>query len=354
MYHLPEVKEKLNWTDLQYEGKTADLFLIRNNKFAVALTNYGARLVSIFVVNKNDEIIDVLIGPGNMQHLLDCSHAYYGATIGRFANRIAKGKFTLDDTAYQLGLDDAGNHLHGGKGLQQKMWDVVSVKEDEVVLSCYSPDNDDNFPGNLQIEVSFSIKNESTLSIQYKATTNAATVVNFTNHAFFNLNGGGSMLEHSLQIFASEITPSDATAIPTGEYMPLEGTVFDFTKPKNIGADIDAMHEQVVFAKGYDHNFVLKKVNNNDLIHAATVIGNEFNIAMDVNTTEPGMHLYTGNYMDGTNAAKYGATDCWRTAFSLETQHFPDSPNKPHFPTTTLLQGQTFNSITNYTFYNIP
>jgi aldose 1-epimerase len=354
MYKLKEVKKKLCWANQKHFDKDAKLLFLRNDKFAVALTNYGARLVSIYVTNKNNEIIDVLIGPGNMQHLLECSHAYYGATIGRFANRIAKGKFTLNETEYQLGLDEAGNHLHSGKGLQQKMWDVVSVKEDKVVLSCYSPHEDDKFPGNLQVEVCFSIKNETALSIQYKATTDAATVVNFTNHAFFNLNGGGSMLEHSLQIFANEITPSDATAIPTGEYMPVEGTAFDFTKPKNIGADIDATHEQLVFAKGYDHNFVLKKENNNDLIHAATVVGNEFNIAMEVHTTEPGMHLYTGNYMDGTNAAKYGATDGWRSAFSLETQHFPDSPNKPHFPTTTLLPGQTFNSITNYTFYNLP
>jgi aldose 1-epimerase len=354
MYSLDEVKEKLGWKEEQHWEKDAILHVISNENIAIAITNYGARLVSIYYTNNQNKIIDVLIGPGNMEHLIACSHAYYGATIGRFANRIAGGKFSLNEKEFQLAVDDAGNHLHGGKGLQQKMWDVISADEQHFTLKCISENNDDNFPGELIVEVTFSIKNESSLSIEYKASTNEATVVNFTNHAFFNLNGGGTINEHSLQIFSNEITPANETAIPTGEFMLVKNTVFDFTTAKTIAKDIEAEHEQIQFAKGYDHNFVLKKENNNKLLHAATAIGDLSGIVMDVHTTEPGLHLYTGNFMDGTNAAKYGATDVWRTAFSLETQHFPDSPNKPHFPSTTLLPGEEFNSTTIFTFYNSP
>jgi aldose 1-epimerase len=335
------------------DGKETNLFVLKNSSgAAVAITNFGARIVSLLVPDKAGHLTDVVVGFDSVSGFQAPTDAYYGATVGRYANRIAQGRFSLEGKEYTLHINNGPNSLHGGsKGFSAVVWEVVYSGEQELVLSYLSANDEEGYPGNLSVEVSFRLTNENILGIHYRATTDQATVVNLTNHAYFNLNGegSGSILNHSLQVNADRFTPVDENLIPTGELGSVEGTPFDFRSATLIGQRIEQEHEQLKYGGGYDHNFVLNK-NGSGLTHAATAISDKSGILVEVYTDQPGMQLYTGNFMKSANRFKSGAQDDYRTAFCLETQHFPDSPNQPRFPSVVLQPGEEFRSTTEYRF----
>jgi len=336
------------------DGKQVDLYILKNkNNMEAMVTNYGGRLVSLLVPDKNNKMTDVVLGFDSVQQYRSSSEAYFGATIGRFGNRIAKGKFTLDGKTYSLFTNNGPNTLHGGKkGFQDVVWDVVQSNDSSIQLSYLSKDGEENFPGNLTAKVTYTLQHNNTLKINYEASTDKKTIINLTNHAFFNLNGqgSGSILNHVLQINADKYTPADSTLIATGKIDPVANTPYDFTKPTAIGARINDVNQQLKNGNGYDINFVLGMNVSKDLRHAATVAGDQSGIKMDVYTMEPGLHFYTGNFMRGKNIMKGGSKDDFRSAFCLETQHFPDAPNKPNFPSTVLKPGTVYKSTTLYKF----
>lgn len=336
------------------DNKKVSLYTISNaNGMHAQLTNYGARVASLIVPDQEGNPIDVVIGMSSVEDYQNSTEAYFGATIGRYGNRLAKGKFTLNGQEYSVPLNNGDNALHGGnKGFQDVVWDVDSVDDNSIVFSYLSPDMEEGFPGNLNVKVRYTLTDENELKIDYEATTDKTTVINLTNHAFFNLNGEGSgdILNHRLQVYADRFVPVNENLIPTGELAPVEGTPFDFQEPKTIGQDIEAEDQQLEYGNGYDHTFVLSGKEASGMTHAATAWGNQTGIVMDVYTEEPGMQLYTGNFMEGKNEMKTGSTDDFRTAFCLETQHFPDSPNQPDFPSTVLEPGDTYSTSTIYKF----
>ena len=335
------------------DGKPTDLYILKNSKgTTAAITNYGGRLVGLWVPDNKGAWVDVVVGFDSLQQYIQSTEPYFGATIGRVGNRIAKGKFTLDGKAYTLFTNNAPNTLHGGKkGFGDVVWDATQLNDTTLQLHYISEDMEEGFPGNLDVTVVFTLTNSNELKLNYKATTDKKTLVNLTNHAFFNLNGEGSgtINNHVLQINASQYTPVDSTLIPLGQHQPVAGSPFDFTKPTAIGARVDADNEQLKFGKGYDHNFVLDK-NGNGMRHAATITGDKSGIEMRVYTQEPGLQFYGGNFMQSQNTFKSGAKDDFRTAFCLETQHFPDSPNQPQFPSIVLEPGQVYQTASVYHF----
>ena len=330
-----------------------DLYVLQNrNGMKANITNYGGRLVSLHVPDKNGKPTDVVVGFKSVEDYMNSTEPYFGATIGRYGNRIAKGKFKLDGKEYSLFTNNGPNTLHGGKkGYQAVVWSATQGNDSTLQLTYLSKDGDEGFPGNLDVTVTYHLTNANELKIEYEAKTDKKTVVNLTNHAFFNLNGEGSgtINNHTLQIFADQYTPVDSTLIPTGKNIAVSGTPFDFTKPTKIGARVDTDHEQLRNGKGYDHNFVL---NGKGMKHAATVSGDQSGIVMDVHTEEPGLQFYGGNFMQSKNTFKGGTKDDFRTAFCLETQHFPDSPNQPGFPSTELNAGQIYKTSSVYRFSN--
>lgn len=319
----------------------------------LAITNYGGRFVSLLVPDSAGKLTDVVISMDGVESFKNATEPYLGATIGRYGNRIAKGKFTLDGQEYTLALNNGVNTLHGGnKGFQYMVWDAVQPNDSTLELSYTSPDMEEGYPGELKTKVVYSLTADNAVKMEYTATTTKPTVINLTNHAFFNLNGAGSgdILGHQMQIFADKYIPVDSTLIPTG-IEPVAGTPFDFTKPTTIGERIEQDHEQLKFGKGYDHCYVLNGTKGAyDVTHAARAIGDKSGIVLDVLTQEPGVQLYTGNFMQGKNTLLGGFKDDFRTAFCLETQHFPDSPNQPSFPNTVLKPGETYHTISYYKF----
>jgi aldose 1-epimerase len=339
-------------------GKTADgtpvvLYTLTNSKgVRVAITNYGGIVVSLFTPDRNGNPGDIVLGFERLEDYLK-GHPYFGAIIGRYGNRIAKGRFTLDGVEYKLAQNNGENHLHGGLvGFDKKVWkarDFVDAEGQHLELRYTSPDGEEGYPGNLDVTVTYSLNEQNQLRIDYVATTDKPTVVNLTNHSYFNLAGEGDILGHLLRLNADYFTPVDAGLIPTGELRPVKGTPFDFTEPTPIGARIEQDDEQLRYGRGYDHNFVLRG-GGGSLAEAAEVYEPKTGRVLRVLTTEPGVQFYTGNFLDGTLRGKYGRVYHRRTGFCLETQHFPDSPNKPHFPTTVLRPGQTYRSTTIYEF----
>ncbi|UEG51983.1 galactose mutarotase [Mucilaginibacter daejeonensis] len=332
------------------DGKQTKLFVLKNSKGAeAAITNYGGRLVSLLVPDKAGKLVDVVVGPANIDDFSARTN-YYGATIGRYGNRIGKGKFTLEGKEYNLPINNGQNSLHGGtEGFDKKVWDAKQVDDHTLQLSYTSADGEQGYPGTLKTTVTYTLNDDNALKIDYTATTDKPTVVNMTNHTFFNLNGGkGSILKHTLVLDADNITPVDTTLIPTGQLLPVQNTPFDFRKATEIGSRIGEGHEQLLAGKGYDHNYVLNKHTIETPI--ATAQGDETGIVMEVFTDEPGIQFYSGNFMKGENKVKTGGNDDQRTAFALETQHYPDSPNKPSFPSTELKPGQTYKTTTIYKF----
>ena len=334
------------------DGKKTELFILKNKNGAeAAITNYGAHLISLLVPDKDGKITDVVLGFDDIEGFQKAAGAYYGATIGRYGNRLAKGKFTLDGKEYTLFTNNGPNTLHGGKkGFDSMVWDAKQTDSATVELSYLSKDMEEGFPGNLKVKVIYTLTDDNALKISYEATTDKTTVVNLTNHAYFNLNGQGtgSVLEHSVKIDADAYTPVDSTLIPIGKIEPVKGTPFDFTAAATIGSRIEQDNIQLKDGKGYDHNYVLNKHDISTPI--ATVVGDKSGIKMEVFTEEPGMQFYTGNFMNGTNTLKGGAKDEHRTAFAMETQHYPDSPNQPAFPSTVLKPGAVYKTVTIYKF----
>jgi len=334
------------------DGKQTHLYVLKNkNGMEAAVSNYGGHLVSVLVPGKGGKLTDVVIGFDDYEGFKKASSSFYGGTIGRYGNRIAKGHFVLDGKRYDLFINNKPNTLHGGqKGFNDVVWDGKQISDQKVELTYLSKDMEEGYPGNLTCKVTYELTDDNGIEISYEATTDKPTIVNLTNHAYFNLNGAGSgtILDHIVQLSAANYTPVDSTLIPTGKIAPVAGTPFDFTKPTAIGARINEKNEQLVNGKGYDHNFVLDK---HDLkTPVATVTGDKSGITMQIFTEEPGLQFYSGNFMAGANTISGGAKDEHRTAFAMETQHYPDSPNQPNFPSTVLRPGQTYKTVTIYKF----
>jgi len=316
------------------------------------ITNLGARIVSLFVPDRTGRMGNVTLGFDSAESYRNSTERYYGATIGRYANRIGAGKLTIDGIDYELDLNDGANHLHGGvDGFHDALWTLRRLDDASVTLQYASRHLECGYPGAVLATVTFSVTRDVRLKIDYEATTNAPTIVNLTNHAYFNLAGPGSgdVGDHALQILADEYTPIDGELIPTGEVASVEGTPMDFRKPNRIGDRINKGFEQLERAGGYDHNWVLRPTSG-PLRVAARVYEPTTGRTMEVLTTEPGIQFYGGNFFDGSDVGSSGQPHGYREAFALETQHFPDSPNKPAFPSTILRPGETYRSQTTYRF----
>ncbi len=340
---------------VEHDGKQVDLYTLKNAKgMVVQLTNYGGKIVSIYVPDRDGQFSDINLGYDSAKAYIGGT-ASLGATMGRYANRIAGGQFELNGQVYDLPKNNGENTIHGGtKGFRFVVWDGKQIDESSVELSYLSPDGEQGFPGNLTLKVTYSVTEDNELKLEYSATTDKSTVINFTNHAFFNLKGAGQgdVLDHVLWVNASQFTPTDKAAIPTGELRDVKGTPFDFTSPKPLGQDINQENEQLTFGGGYDHNYVLG--NKGQLVLAAKLSEPDSGRVMEVYTTEPGLQVYTANSLTGkgTDIGKGGKAYGPRSAVCLETQHFPDSPHHPNFPTTTLNPGQEYKSTTLYKFYS--
>ncbi len=355
----PEEKKQSDQTTTAMEfkfdslinGKKTSLYWLGNDSIKIGITNYGGRIVSLQVPDKNGELTETVVGFSSLKDFIQSTERYFGATIGRVGNRIAKGKFTLNGNNYTLFTNNGPNTLHGGKvGFQDVVWDAEQTSDSTLILKYVSPDGEEGFPGQLSTTITFTVTAEKALDIKYEAETDKATPVNLTNHAFFNLNGEGSgtINQHTLQLFASRYTPVDSTLIPTGELAPVAGTPFDFTSPAKIGDRVEAVDQQLKYGKGYDHNFVLD--DKSEWKKAAVVTGDKSGIQLEIWTTEPGIQFYGGNFMAGKNRFKTGTTDEFRTAFCLETQHFPDAVNQPAFPSTILEPGKKYQTRSLYKF----
>jgi len=338
------------------DGQEVDLYLLTNqNGVEAAITNFGATVVSLRVPDRHGKVADVVLGYVDLDgYIHDKSH--FGATVGRYANRIAHGKFSLNGTTYTLAKNNGENHLHGGiRGFDKVVWtakDVSTPAASVLQLNYLSKDGEEGYPGNLPAQVTYTLTNNNKLRIEYAATTDKDRIINLTNHSYFNLagQGQGDILQHQLRLHASRFTPVDATLIPTGAIRRVKGTPFDFTRSTAIGSRITQDDEQLKLGQGYDHNFVLDGDGRGKPVLAAEVYEPTSGRTMEVWTTEPGIQLYTGNFLDGTARGKAGTTYPRRSAFCLETQHFPDSPNHPNFPSTILKPGTRFKSTTIYKF----
>ena len=334
------------------DGQPVDLYILTNKKgMEAAITNYGGTVVSLKVADRDGKFEDVVLGYDNLDGYAT-GKAYIGATVGRYANRIAHATFTLDSSTYTLAKNDGDNHLHGG--FNKRVWtakDVSSSAGQALELTYLSKDGEEGFPGTLPVKVVYTLTDQNELRIDYTATTDKDTVLNLTNHAYFNLagQGNGDVLEQQIMIRADRFTPIDATSIPTGELRSVKGTPFDFTNSTAIGARIDQDDQQLKLGRGYDHNWVLNNGTPGSLFLAAQAYDQHSGRVLEVLTTEPGIQLYTGNFLDGIHG-KDGKVYNRRYAFCLETQHFPDSPNHPNFPSAELKPGQHFQSTTVYKF----
>lgn len=337
------------------QGKKTDLFILKNAQGnAVAITNYGGAIVAIMVPDKNGKMANVVEGHDNINDVVNSPEPYLSRLIGRYGNRIAKGTFTLHGKEYHLKLNDGPNSLHGGPtGFNVRVWDAERMNDQSVVLNYVSAYGEEGFKGELKTTVVYTFNDDNELVIDYLATTNKKTIVCLTNHAFFALAGIAnptpSVENIELQINADFYLPIDNTSIPTGEILKVEGTPFDFRAPKVIGKDINADNEQLKNGSGYDHNYVLNKKEPGELSFAAKLLEPVSGRTMEVYTTEPGLQLYTGNFLAGIKG-QHGATFPYRSGICLEAQHFPDSPNRPYFPPVTLEPGQQYKQKTIYKF----
>lgn len=347
----------LNPKDFQTEidGKKTDLYILKNqNGYEVAVTNYGGSLVAIMVPDKDGQVANVIQGHDNIQDAIDSPEPFLSTLVGRYGNRIAKGKFTLEGKEYSLSINNGPNHLHGGPtGFHARVWDAEQLSENSLKLHYLSADGEEGFPGNLDMTVVYTFTDENELVIDYTGTTDKTTVVNMTNHGFFSLTGIANptptIEDLECEINADYYVPIDDTSIPTGEIESVKGTPFDFTTPHAVGERIDADHIQTKRGAGYDHCFVLNKKQPGELTFAARVVEPKSGRMMEVYTTEPGVQVYTDNWADGYKG-QYGATFPRRSAICFEAQHFPDSPNHPYFPSVVLKPGEVYTQKTIYKF----
>ncbi len=335
------------------DGKSVDLYTLQNKNGLIAkITTYGAILTEMHVPDRNGQLGDITLGFGNLDDYVK-GHPYFGATAGRYANRIAKGKFSLNGADYQLATNNDPNHLHGGdKGFDKRVWEGRPVKNENgpsVEFTYLSPDGEEGYPGNLKSVVTYTLTDQNELVVDYKASTDKATPINLTNHAYWNLagEGNGDILGHELELVADFFTPVDDTLITTGEIRPLTGSPLDFRTPTRIGARIGQITGD---PGGYDHNFVLRKSGAGKMETAAKVFEPSSGRTLEILTTEPGIQFYSGNFLDSTLKGKAGKVYHKHFGFCLETQHFPDSPNKPHFPTAILNPGETYTHRTIHRF----
>ena len=339
------------------DGKAVELITLTNAKgIELRAMTYGAIIVSLKTPDRAGKLGDIVLGYDSLAGYVKSS-PYFGAVVGRYGNRIAKGKFTLDGKTYTLAINNGPNALHGGiKGFDKVVWTADTVRSADGVgihFTYVSKDGDEGYPGNLTVSVTYTLTDSSEVRINYEATTDKATPLNVTQHSYFNLAGSGDILSHNMMIRADKITPVDSTLIPTGELMPVKDTPFDFTVPHPIGQRIGDAHQQIKFGLGYDHNFVLSDTSHG-LKAAAMVEDPSSGRILTVSTTEPGVQFYSGNFLDGTLTGKGGVVYKHRTGFCLETQHYPDSPNHPQFPTTILKPGETYKSQTVWAFGIMP
>lgn len=337
----------------EVNGEPVALYILKNNAgVEVCMTNYGARIVSVMVPDKNGVMKDVVLGFDNIDDYINISNNF-GATIGRYGNRIDQGKIVIDDVEYQLPQNNFGHSLHGGpQGWDTKVFKANPLNGESIEMSLVSPGGDANYPGEITAKVTFTLTGDNAVDIKYVATTDKKTIINMTNHSYFNLSGNPEkpVTDDMLYINADNFTPVDDTFMTTGDILPVAGTPMDFTTDKAIGEEIDNYdYEQLKNGDGYDHNWVLN-TNGNIKELAAKVTSPETGISLEVYTNEPGIQVYTGNFLDGTAKGKHGITYNKRTAICLETQHYPDSPNKPDWPSVILEPGQTYNSECIYKF----
>lgn len=352
----PTTKSGLSHAKFQKQigGKTSDLFVMTNKQgVEICVTSYGARIVSWLTPDRDGKMDDIVLGYDNVRDYIDSKEPYFGAAIGRYGNRIAKGKFTLDDVEYTIPINNTPNALHGGPGgFQSVVWDARQIDDATVEFQLLSKDGDQGFPGNLRVTMVYALTDANELRISYKATTDKPTVINLTHHSFFNLHGAGNgtVNDHFLMIAADKYTPVTNVLIPTGEIAPVAGTPMDFRTPTAIGARVDAPFDQLNNGLGYDHNWVLNRTGN-ALQLAATVTDPRSGRVLEVFTTEPGLQFYGGNFLDDSFKGKGGKAYGFRSALCLETQHYPDSPNQKNFPSTVLRPGEIYTHECVYKFY---
>ncbi|SFD30118.1 aldose 1-epimerase [Chitinophaga sp. CF118] len=339
--------------DSTIDGKPVKLYYLKSKGgVQAAITNYGAKIVGLLAPDKQGQLADVELGYDNIAKYVTTKDRYYGGIVGRYGNRIAKGKFKLDGKEYSLAVNNGVNHLHGGKkGFNDVVWDAEQPNDHTLKLHYLSVDGEEGYPGNLHVTLTYELTDSNELKINYEATTDKATIVNLTNHSFFNLHGAGNgdINDHILTLNADRFTPVDSTLIPTGKLEAVKGTPMDFTTPTVIGERVNAEFQQLQFGHGYDHNYVLNK-KGNELSLAATVLEPVSGRYLEVWTTEPGVQFYGGNFLNGTDTGKGGKTYVHRGALCLETQHFPNSPNEASFPTVVVKPGETYKHTCVYKF----
>lgn len=340
----------------QVGGKTTNIFTLKNKKGMTAqITNYGARVVSLWVPDNKGKFQDVVWGFETIDEYLNSSDIYCGPIVGRYGNRINQGKFELNDKQYKLTLNNNGNHLHGGtNGFYTKVWDAkkLNIEGNEALeLTYFSKDGEEGYPGNLSLKVTYIITENNSLKLEYSATTDKTTIINPTSHCYFNLSGTSqnTILDHILFINAQKFTPTNDLLIPTGEIVSLENTPLDFSTPTAIGKRIESNYEALLFGKGYDHNYVINKPMGS-YAKVAEIYSPESGVLMTVSSDQPGLQFYSGNFMNGNLKGKRGDDHNYRTGFALETQNFPDAPNHPNFPSAKLEPNQTYTQTTSYTF----
>jgi aldose 1-epimerase len=334
------------------DGRAVEEYTLTNaHGVEVHIITYGGIITSIRVPDRDGNFANVVLGFDNLADY-ETRNPYFGCITGRCANRIAGGRFTLDGVAYTLATNDGVNHEHGGLiGFDKRLWSPT-VSGESLALRYLSPDGEEGYPGNLDVTVTYTLTDDNGLRIDYRATTDRPTPINLTNHSYFNLagNGSGDIHGHHLMINADRYTPTDPTAVPTGEIAPVEGTPFDFRAPRAIGPGQRSAHPQIVIGRGYDHNFVLNRTDDNSLALAARLTDPGSGRVMEVFTTEPGMQFYAGNYLDATLVGSSGTLYRQSDGLALETQHFPDAVHHPHFPSVVLRPGETYQSTTIFRF----
>lgn len=337
------------------DGKQVALYTLKSETgMTMQVTNFGGHVVSLWTPDKNGIMGDVVLGHNTLKEYVDFqAERFIGCVVGRYANRIAKGEFTIDSITYHVPLNNNGQSLHGGlKGLDLVVWDVDTVGADMIQLSILSPDGAEGYPGNLKVTMTYALTPDNEFKITYRATTDKPTVVNLSHHGFFNLKGecAGTINDHLLTINADYITPVDSVLIPTGELMPVAETPFDFNQATAIGDRVNNDNEQLRCGNGYDHNWVLRRSTDNDVELAATVYEPTSGRVMEVYTNQPGLQFYGGNFFDGNGIGKCGDTFKYREAIALETQKFPDGPNQPQFPSVRLNPDEEYYHVCIYKF----
>lgn len=336
------------------DGKATDLYTIKNGDLTMQVTNFGARVVSLWMPDREGNMADIVLGYQNIdRYINNGGERFLGSVVGRVANRIGNGKFTLDGVEYTTPQNNNGQTLHGGlKGVDMVVWDVVEATENSLHLTYTAPDGQDGFPGNLTINMTYTLTENNEFKVAYSATTDKTTPVNLSHHSFFNLKGeaGGTITDNILQIDADHITPTDANLIPTGELLPVEGTPFDFRTPHAIGDMIDADNEQLKNGRGYDMNWVLNRPDNGEVVKVMSIYDPQSGRGFEVYTDQIALQFYSGNFFDGSYNGKYGKPLSFRESVVFETQKYPDAVNHPHFPSVILQPGEEYAHTCIYKF----